>query len=556
VARRSFIVIDVVEILEHWYACRPKVLVAQSLGLDPKTVRKYVAPAEAAGFVPGGPLVTTETWFALARSWFTELMVPELGSSGFAACNRHHDAIARGLTTNTLATVFQRLRDEHGLAVSESTLRRYVSVALADQILAGKVTVLKEDPPPGEEGQEDYGRLGMWFEPESGRRRALWAFVLVLAASRHMFVRPTLVMDQAEWVAAHVAAAEFFGGLPRRLVPDNLKNGVDRPDLYDPKINRAYGEFARHYGVLIDPARAGKPRDKPRVERQMPYVRDSFFAGRDHQSLEAWRADALRWCTEVAGARACRAIGGAAPACVFAAVEAETLVALPARPFELATWSKGKVHADCHVKVGATLYSVPWRHIGAEVDARATAAMVAIYLRGELIKSHVAKARGRQTDFADYPPDKVAFLQRTPVWCRSKAAEVGPACRAVVDELLAVNVLHRLRAAQGVLSLADRHGPERTEAACAKALGAGDPSYRTIKGVLTTGRDRQSPTEQAGTATPAYLRGPAAIVGSSEIAGAPSDDEAVVVAAEAILAAADVLIEAEGVIVDSGEVAP
>jgi len=153
-------VIDVVEILEHWYAGRPKVLVAESLGLDPKTVRKYVAPAEAAGFVPGGPPVASETWAALARSWFPELMVPELASAGFATCNRHHDAIAAGLATNTLATVYQRLRDEQGLAVSESTLRRYVGVAFADQILAGKVTVLKNDPAPGEEGQEDYGRLG------------------------------------------------------------------------------------------------------------------------------------------------------------------------------------------------------------------------------------------------------------------------------------------------------------------------------------------------------------------------------------------------------------
>jgi hypothetical protein len=538
-ARRSFIVIDVVEILEHWYAGRPKVLVAQSLGVDRGTVTKYTTPAVDAGFVPGGPPVTTETWAALARSWFPELMVPELRSEGFAACNRLHDAIASGLATNTLSTVYQRLRDEQALPVSESTLRRYVSVAFGDQIAAGQVTVLKDDPAPGEEGQEDYGRLGMWFDPEAGRRRALWAFVLVLAHSRHMFVRPTLVMDQAEWVAAHVAAAEFFGGLPRRLVPDNLKNGVDRPDLYDPRINRAYGEFARHYGVLIDPARAGKPRDKPRVERPMPYVRDSYFAGRDFPTLGAWRDDALRWCTDVAGKRSCRPLEGAAPAAVFAAVEAKALLALPLRVFELAQWSKGKVHPDCHVKVGATLYSVPWRHIGATVDARATATTVAIYLRGELIKTHAFKAKGRQTDFADYPPDKVAFLQRTPAWCRSRAADVGPACVEVIAGLLAVNALYRLRAAQGVLSLAERHTPERAEAACAKALVAGDPSYRTIKGILAAGLDGSNPAEAAGSETPAFLRGPTAIVGTA--------DEAVVVAAEAIVAAADVLIEAEEV---------
>lgn len=503
--------IDVVEILEHWYSGRPKLLVAESLGVDRKTVRKYVTPAEEAGFVPGGPPVSTEEWVRLAQGWFPELLVPELRSAGFAECNRFHDQIKAGLDTNTLATVFQRLRDEEGLGVSESTVRRYSEIALAEELLRSKVTVRKDDPPAGEEGQVDYGKLGMVFDPETGRRRLLWAFVLVLAFSRHQFVRPTFKMDQAEWVAAHVAAAEFFGGMPRRLVPDNLKNGVIKADLYDPKINQAYGEFAHHYGILIDPARSGKPKDKPRCERQMPYVRDSFFAGRDFAGLADARTRALVWCVEVAGARACRAIEGAKPLGLFRAVEAERLVLLPERPFELAVWSKAKVHPDCHVKVGPTLYSVPWRHIGAEVDARQGAETVAIYRRGELVKTHVRKEKGRQTDFNDYPPEKVAFMQKTPAWCRSRAAQIGAAAAAVIDELLAPNVCYRLRSAQGILGLADKHGVDRLEAACARALAAGDPSYKTIKGVLRAGTETDTPAEPAGTDTPAFLRGQAGL---------------------------------------------
>ena len=156
----------------------------------------------------------------------------------------------------------------------------------------------------------------MWLDPRTGRRRTVWAFVMVLCCSRHMFVRPTLIMDQAEWTAAHVEAFAFFGGVPARLVPDNLRTGVDRPDLYDPKINRAYAELAAHYGTLVDPARALKPKDKPQVERPMPYVRDSLWRGRDFGSLSEMRAAALVWCTEVAGARACRPLDGAAPGAV------------------------------------------------------------------------------------------------------------------------------------------------------------------------------------------------------------------------------------------------
>ena len=156
---------------------------------------------------------------------------------------------------------------------------------------------------------------------------------MVLACSRHMFVRPVLSMDQRAWTQAHVDAFEFFGGAPARLVPDNLKTGVERPDLYDPKVNRCYGELAEHYGVLVDPARSRKPRDKPRVERPMPYIRDSFWRGRTFTSLAEMQAAALRWCDEVAGTRACRPLDGAAPGAVFAAVEAPALLPLPERAF-------------------------------------------------------------------------------------------------------------------------------------------------------------------------------------------------------------------------------
>jgi transposase len=118
---------------------------------------------------------------------------------------------------------------------------------------------------PGAEAQVDYGRLGRWLDPAAGKPVTVWAFVMVLACSRHMFVRPVIRLDQQVWSECHVKAFAFFGGVPARLVPDNLKTGVDRPDLYDPKINRAYAELAAHYRFLPDPARAFRPADKPRV---------------------------------------------------------------------------------------------------------------------------------------------------------------------------------------------------------------------------------------------------------------------------------------------------
>ena len=111
--------------------------------------------------------------------------------------------------------------------------------------------------------------------------------------------------------------------------------------------------------------------------------------------------------------------------------------------------------------------------------------MVQLFRHGTLVKTHPRKDSGKQTDLGDYPPEKIAFHMRTPVWCRRQAAGIGPACAAVIEELLAENALLRLRAAQGVIGLAEPHNPARFEAACAKATTAGDPSYRTTKGVLT-----------------------------------------------------------------------
>jgi len=503
-------VVDVTEILIHWHAGRSQSEIATSLGVDRKTVKKYVTPAIEAGLVPGGPSKSQGEWAELVRGWFPELADTRLRQVTWPEIDKHRDYIVAMLQAGvSKQTIWQRLHDEHGLVASVASLKRYVAANLPEHGLRARVTVLRDDPPPGEEAQIDYGYLGSWTDPAGGRRRRVWAFVMVLAMSRLMFVRPVLTMDQRAWTECHVEAFAFFGGVPRRLVPDNLRTGVDRPDLYDPKINRSYAELAGHYGTLVDPARRGKPKDKPRVERPMPYVRDSFWRGREWTSLPQMQQAALSWCREVAGRRSCRPLDGASPASVFTAVEAEALLALPHKPFVLATWSAGTVGPDIHVKVGKTLYSVPWRHIGRRVDARTTPSMVQIFVDGELIATHPRKAFGKQTDFSHYPPEKIAFRMRTPTWCRTRAAEIGDACVAVIGELLAEGALFRLRAAQGVLGLADKHGPDRLERACAKASAVGDPSYRTIRGILAAGLEADPPPPATGDGgAAAFLHGP------------------------------------------------
>ena len=502
--------IDVVEILQHWYAGRSKTEVAASVGVDRGTVRKYVAAAEAEGLVPGGVPLSRSEWLERVEGWFPELVDAKLRSLTYPGINVHRARIEGWLDDGvTVSTMHQRLRDDHGLEAGLTSVRRYVWLEFADrEPNPDQVTVLRPDVAAGDEAQIDYGYLGQWRDPIEGRLRRVWAFVMVLACSRHMFVRPVLRMDHTAWVAAHVAAFEFFDGVPARLVPDNLASAVTKADLYDPKLNRAYAEMAAHYGCLIDPARARKPKDKPRVERPMPYIRDSFWRGRAFESLDAIQTAAVQWCVGVAGQRHHRGLEGAAPHNVFLTLEAPALGALPAEGFELASWSHPKVGSDCHVKAAGALYSVPWRHMGRRVDARVTDTTVEIFDNLTLIKTHRRIDRGRATDWADYPPEKVAFFQRTPTWCRRHARELGPAVAELVEDLMQINALHRLRSAQGIIGLTDKHGAERLNAACRLAINVGDPTYRTVKGILAAGTENLTPAPPAANTGPAHLHGP------------------------------------------------
>ncbi len=307
---------DFVEMFRHWNAGRSQVQINGALNIDRKTIRKYLAPALAEGLQPD-PVFDEEVWRARIGRWFPELVDPVARALSWPRIAAHHQWIADQLKVPvTVATIAQRLRDDHRVEVSESTVRRYIASTFAEIGLEDKVTVPRGAVEPGSEAQIDYGKLGMWCDPASGRRVAVWVFAMILSCSRALFIQPVLRMDQRSWNASHVAAFEFFGGVPARLVCDNLKTGVVRPDLYDPQINLAYGELASFYGTLVDPARAGKPKDKPRIERPIPNIRDSFFAGRHFESIPQMQGEALRWCREVYGRHKHRGIDGQTPVVV------------------------------------------------------------------------------------------------------------------------------------------------------------------------------------------------------------------------------------------------
>jgi transposase len=517
---------DIVEILEHWYAGRPYQAIAHSLGIDRKTVRKYTAVAKAAGFRPNEGQPPPEGWGPWLDQHCPGLRPSTHCGPAIVELNNIKEEIACLLQQVCPTTAWRRLRQERGLKASLTSFRRYLQRFIPQTGAKQKITVRRPDPPPGDEGQVDYGFLGMWLNPLSGRRQAVNAFAMVLSCSRHTFACAVCGMDQLAWIECHNAAFSFFGGVPRRLVPDNLKAGVLKADLYDPSFNRGYEELSRYYGFLIDPARAAKPTDKPRVERVIPFIRSDFWSGRTFSSLAEINAALRAWCLDNAGMR----VHGTTrqhPIEVFHTIEQPTLLPLPADPFERVTWVQAKVARDCHIQAGCAWYSVPYQYKGKVVDVRITTRLVQCYLQYQLVKTHVRvprRCRGssrpsakgeRSTDWDDYPPEKAAFFQHTPDWCRLQAEMLGPAIREAVGAVLEVNALHHLRQAQGIIHLADKYGNARLNAACNRAIAYGDPGYRTIKNILVRGLDKQpDPVPVQASMAGAFLRGPEALLAS------------------------------------------
>jgi transposase len=402
-----------------------------------------------------------------------------------------------------------RLRDEQGLGASWGSFYRYVAAQWPGRLARRpRATVRLVDPAPGLEAQVDFFYAGLWQDPQAGRRRRLYAFLMTLSHSRHQFLYPVLAEDGEAWLAGHVAAFAFFGGVPKRVVLDNLSAGISHADRYDPRSNRAYGELARYYGFLVDPARVAQPTDKPRVERGVQYARESFFRGRELGDLAAWRAAAVRWCGEVAGERV-HGTTGERPLASFQLQERALLQPLPARPWELVRWTSAVVQADCHLRAGGAWYSVPHPYIRKPLEVRLGTRLVEIYDGPTLVTSHPRQERGRATRTEHYPPAGRIFLTLHPAACLQQAQGLGPAAACLVQALLAEETLTRLREAQAVLRLADRYPGLRVERACGRALAADDGRYRTVRAILERDLDHDEPEPAPrATGTGAFLRGP------------------------------------------------
>jgi hypothetical protein len=355
---------------------------------------------------------------------------------------------------------------------------------------------VRVETPPGDEAQVDFGSAGFLFDPQVRKVRKAWAFVMTLSFSRHQYVEFVFDQEVATWLRCHRNAFEFFGGVPRRIVLDNLKAAIVKAALHDPVVQRAYRECAEHYGFLISPCRPRTPWHKGKVEQGgVHYVKRNFLAGRAFRDVTEANEKVLAWCVETAGRR----IHGTTREQPLKRFETEqgTLRSLPSSPYTLAVWKQAKLHPDCHVVFEKAYYSAPHRLIGQKLWVRAAEASVWIFHEHELLATHLRAQRpGQRRTVNDHlPPSKVAGLMASPASCLKRASEIGPATSELIGRLLGERPLDRLRTAQAVLRLAHKFSPRRLEAACGRALRFDETSYGAVKRILVKGLDLVSAAE-------------------------------------------------------------
>jgi transposase len=467
--------------------------IGRDLQLSRPTVHKYRQWAQVQGYLdPAQPLPDSATLQAALGS---AAQPPQMISSLAV-----HQAVVEQLLAQgvELTAIWQRLRDNYGYQGSYSAVRRFVQRL---RPVEAEVFV-RVQTAPGEELQVDFGSAGQLFDPVSGRARTAYVFVATLSYSRHQYAE--LVFDQKvpTWLGLHQRAFESFGGVPQRVVPDNLKAAVLKALVYDPVLGEAYRRLALHYGFLISPTVPATPRHKGKVENGIHYVKRNFLAGQQFVDIYVGNDQLGRWIREVAGTRM-HGTTRQAPLRLFAEYEQAALQALPATAFTLLQIKPVKVHPDCHVTIDGSYYSAPYRYVEQTLEAHVSQQLVELYAGLELVVSHLRATRPGQwqTRLADYPPAKAAYLIQTPAYCRQQATRLGPATRQVVDQLLADRPLDRLRAVQAILRLQQSVGPVRLEAACARALFFGDVRYRRIKDILNAALDREPLPEPAPVST-------------------------------------------------------
>lgn len=454
--------------------------IAISTGVGKTTVYEYLARAEAAGL--GWPLPPELDEAAVEAKLFPPPSVALLASRSVPNWGEVHREVKRGRHV-TLRLLWLEWRAEHadGWGYSQFCLRYHEWLGQQD-------VVMRLEYAAGDRCFVDFAGDRMTVG-DGDDAVAAEIFVAVLGCSGMLYVEATRGQDLSSWLLAHVHAYEAWGGVPRVTIPDNLKSAVTKACWYEPDLNRSYLHMARHVNTIVLPARVRKPRDKAAAEAGVLVAERWVLAPLRHRRFftVAELNVAIRERVAEVNARQFRG-QPTSRLDLFEELERPALQPLPPTRYEFTEIKKASVHIDYHVEADRHFYSVPHRLVRQKVEVWIAAETVAVYQGHQRVASHVREYGKRRyiTDPAHMPASHRAHLEWTPQRLITWAQRVGPSVATVTQRILETrpHPEHGYRACLGLMSLARRHGDDRVQAACARALSVNAVSYTSVKSIL------------------------------------------------------------------------
>ena len=480
--------------------------IAAGVGQARSTVRRYLQRAAAAGIDAGAAGTMSDA--ALEAALFPPASSDERRAvPDWAAVDqelRRHKHVTR-----KLLWLEYRGAQPDGYGLSQFNL-----LLSAWQKASGRGLSMRQVHHAGEALQVDYAGDTISVM-DGGTARPAQLFVACLPCSGLIYAEASWTQGQEDWLAAHVRLFAFLGGVPAKLVTDNLKVGVTHASYYDPVINASYAALIKHYGTAVVPARVRKPRDKPAVENGVLQACRWLLAPLRHRqffSLAELNQALAPLLAELNDKQQAPPREGSRRS-LFETVERAALKPLPLEPYVIGRWHvAATVNVDYHVAVERNFYSVPFALARKRVDVFVTPTGVQIFHRGERVASHVRLTARNQwaTLPAHMPPAHSAVASQTPDWVRAEAAKVGVATAEYVERLLAGrdHVQQGVRSCLGILRLARRHPAGQVDAACRRALAAGACSSGFVEQLLKSGRPIADAIADDGAGPHGNVRGP------------------------------------------------
>jgi transposase len=489
--------------------------IAAACHISPSTVSSYIERAAEAGltWIDAEPLTEAEVEAKL----FTYVGRSEPKARAVIDFDWVHRELP--LTGVTL----QLLWGEYQLAARDAGVVPYQYSQFCELYAAWRNQrrlSMRQTHRPGEKLFIDYsGKKPCYIDSDTGEVHEVELFVAVLGASNYTFAEITLSQTIPDFTASTVRALEYFGAAPSIVVPDQLRSAVTRPDRSDPDINQTFHELAQHYGMVIIPAPPRKPKGKAKVEVGVLIAQRWVLARlrnrRFFSSVEL--NNAVAELVEELNERRFQKLPGNRHQ-AFETLDLPAMKTLPPLRFEIAERKTTRANIDYHIEFDGRYYSVPNQLRQQLIDVRATASVVECRHRGVRVACHHRCYARKGTavtlpehrpksheDYGNWPPERMLG------W----ACQFGPHVEEVVRRTLASYPHPEMgyRPVLGILRCAEKHGAERMDAACHRALsaaGGSAPHRRYIEGILKRGLDRAatpSPPVTSRSTTHEFVRG-------------------------------------------------